>query len=105
MSVTFLNVQFQNNTGIAITLTIETPIGALVYGPKPVGANGNVDVPIGRQNCSSVRLTVPDPDHGATQDFVLGPPQKGRPSYLEAVAVQFEVGDITGTVKARTGDF
>jgi hypothetical protein len=105
MSVIFLNVLFQNNTGIAIPLTIETPIGTQAYGPTTVDGNGRVDIPKLGHNCLSVRLIVTDTEHGATQDFVLALPGKGRPSYLEAVEVQFNVGDITGSAKAQTGDF
>jgi hypothetical protein len=104
MSVTFLNVLFQNNTGLDIPLTVETPIDTVVYA-NTVKGNAKVDIPIVRQNCLSVRLRVTDPDHGATQDFVLAPPGKGRPSYLETVEAQFDVGDITGSATAQTGDF
>jgi hypothetical protein len=105
MNVIFRNILFQNNTGIDIPLTIETPIGIGVYGPKIVKANANVDIPINRDNCLCVGLIVDDKDHGATQDFMLASPGKGRPSYLEAVEVQFYVGDITGTAMAKTGDY
>jgi hypothetical protein len=106
MSVTFQNVLLKNSTGIDnIPLTIEVPIGNPVYGPSPVKANANVDIDISRDNCLSVRLRMDDPDHGATQDFVLASPGKGRPSYLETVEAIFNVGDITGSAKARTGDY
>jgi hypothetical protein len=103
--VIFQNILFKNNTGLDIPLTIESPIGTCVYGPKDVSGNTSVDIPIVRDNCTSVRLIVSDPDHGATQDFVLAPSAKGRHVYLEAVEVQFDVGDITGTARTRTGDF
>ena len=105
MNVVFANVIFKNSAGIEIPLTIESPIGTRVYGPKGVSASTSVDIPIVSDNCTSVRLNVSDPDHGATQDFALAPSAKGRHVYLEAVEVQFDVGDITGTARVRTGDF
>ena len=89
MSVTFLTVTFQNNTGIQIPLTIEAPFANIVYGPGYINGNTTVIIPIGQRNCSSVRLLVTDQDHGAVQDFVVGPPQMGRPSYIETVNAVF----------------
>ncbi|MET4220221.1 hypothetical protein ABIB00_005449 [Bradyrhizobium sp. LB14.3] len=102
MSVTFLNVVFENTTGFDLPLTIEAPIGAVAYGPNIVVKNTNVDIPIRRDNCLSVRLIAEERDHGATQDFVLVLPEKGRGSYLERVEAKFTVADITGRVTART---
>lgn len=107
MSVTFLNVLFQNNTGLDIELTIEAPISMVVFGPQPVQGNAKVDIPINRHNCLSARLIAEYPDHGATQEVVLGPPSmgNGRPIYLQGIEARFTAADIAVNVKARTENF
>ena len=103
-NVTFLNVIFQNDSGIGLPLTIEAPVGTKVHGPEVVPANSKVTINIKRDNCLSTRLIVTDTNHGAMQDFVLTP-GKGRRIYWETVEAQFTVGSITGVGKARSGDY
>jgi hypothetical protein len=102
MSVSFETVKFKNTSGLAISLTIEAPIGTLVYGPNPVGPNGSITADIMRDDCPSVLITAGDSDHVAEQSFALTP-HVGRDSFLISADVQYSPGDIIGSVMARTG--
>jgi hypothetical protein len=100
MNVLFRSVKFQNDTSFDMPVKIEVPIGGAVFrGNAP--ANQTVTIELMENNSSSVRIVADDPEHGATQDFILQ--SVGNPLFLEQVEVQFVPASIQGSVNACTG--
>ena len=105
MSIRFAKVMFRNRNSIDVNLTVEAPIGKVVSS-ETVSANSSATIIPGVDDCPSVLLSVDDSAHGTTkQTFAIAPPKpcEGRHSYLEAVEVDYTIGDFKGTVLARAG--
>jgi hypothetical protein len=99
-----MEIIFHNNLdNNSVDVTIEAPIGNCTD-KKNVGPSQTATL-TGGENCLSVRIKadVPgEPEHSATQDFVLASPEKGRESYLFSATVEFYAGDILGGITAKT---
>jgi hypothetical protein len=96
----FVLKRLHNNS---VHVTIEAPIGNPTD-EQDVGPKGTAKLK-GGEDCLSVRIQaeVPgEPEHDATQDFVLASPQQGRESYLVSVTVEFYAASIVGGITAKT---
>jgi hypothetical protein len=78
-----LTVKFENTSGLNIPVTIEAPINTPVAS-KTINAEQPEVFNIPGNNFLSVRIIADDPNHGAIQDFVVGPPKKGLQRELTA---------------------
>jgi hypothetical protein len=103
MSVQFADLVFRNNNNIAVTLTVQAPIGTVIIGPQTVPENSHVTLHPGIDNCVSVLLIANDTTHGEfKQSFGMASPSSGRSSFLESVDVRYVIASFSGSVKART---
>lgn len=102
MSVPFRELEFRNNNGIAVNLTVQAPVGTTVYGPTSVGSMSTVNVNPNVNNCPSVLLIASDPHGDYRQSFATATPSSGLPVYLEKVHVSYVIASFRGSISART---
>jgi len=101
MPVSFAEIRFYNTNGIDEPLTIEAPIGKVVYGPKTVPASSSVTINPNQTDCQSVLIRAGDPPHHDEQSFAtIG--SRPLPAYLERLSVRHAIGSLHATLSART---
>ena len=84
---------------------MEAPIGNALSTTTPQGQITSIVV--NRDDCSSVRIVVDNPDHGAALDIMLATPtiNSSRRSFVQSVETEFRVPDIQASAVIHTGDY
>lgn len=101
-SVAFSVFAFTNTQGIPVKVTLEAPVGKVVYGPTDVASNGVASIDPGVENVISARIVADyGKDHGTYEQTVtVG--GKGNPVYIKTLMTSGSIGgirvtDVTGS--------
>lgn len=104
MAVRFREVLFRNRNSIPVFLSVDAPVGTVVWGPTTVAAASNVTIDPGVSDCQSVQLSVTDSAHHdpVRQTFAVERPAAGIPAHLDALTASYVIGTVEGRFTART---